>query len=141
MKDTTVQILLVEDNEVDIEAVRRAFKKHKIANPVIVARDGLEALKFMRGEAPSELRPPFLVLLDLNLPRMSGLEFLEAVRDDERLSSTIVFVLTTSKSDEDKTASYGKHVAGYMVKDNVGEDFMKLVTMLGSYWRVIEFPD
>ncbi len=141
MIDKTVRILLVEDDEIDVMGIRRAFKKLKIANPISVASNGLEALHMLRGENGHErLVKPYMVLLDLNLPRLNGIEFLTELRRDPELKSTIVFVLTTSKDEEDRGAAYDLNVAGYMVKSEIGRDFMKLVSMLDHYWRVIEFP-
>jgi CheY-like chemotaxis protein len=137
----TVQVLLVEDNEVDVEAIQRAFAKQKIANPICVARDGLEALGVLRAPpSAGGVERPVLVLLDLNLPRMNGIEFLRELRSDDSLRKTIVFVLTTSRSDEDKLASYQLNVAGYMVKSDVGQGFLRLIELLDHYWRVVEFP-
>lgn len=137
----TVHILLVEDDEIDVMGVQRAFKKLKIANPLTVAHNGLEALQILRGEGGREApRKPYMVLLDLNLPRMNGIEFLTELRRDPELHNTIVFVLTTSRDDEDRFAAYEFNVAGYMVKSKIGKDFMELVAMLDHYWRVIEFP-
>lgn len=141
MIDKTVRILLVEDDEIDVMGIQRAFKKLKIANPIIVAQNGLEALQILRGENGREPLPkPYMVLLDLNLPRINGIELLTQMRRDPELKSTIVFVLTTSKDEEDRCAAYDLNVAGYMVKSEIGKDFMKLVSMLDHYWRVIEFP-
>jgi DNA-binding NarL/FixJ family response regulator len=137
MREHTVQVLLIEDNEVDVEGIRRAFEKHRIANPIIVARDGRAGLDALRS---GQVRKPYVILLDLNLPRMNGLEFLEELRRDSELSDSVVFVLTTSKRDEDKVAAYHCHVAGYMVKSEVGQSFMKLVNMLGAYWRIVQLP-
>ena len=137
MRDQTVQVLLIEDNEVDIEAVRRAFDKHRIANPMLVARDGRAGLDALRS---GQIRRPYVILLDLNLPRLSGLEFLRELRGDPRLGDSVVFVLTTSKRDEDKVSAYRHHVAGYMVKGEVGEGFLRLVDMLGAYWRIVQLP-
>jgi CheY-like chemotaxis protein len=136
MRDT-VQVLLIEDNEVDIEAVRRAFAKHRIANPIVVARDGRAGLDALRS---GRVRRPYVILLDLNLPRLNGLEFLEELRTDPRLGDSVVFVLTTSNRDDDKVAAYQSHVAGYMVKSEVGEGFLRLVDMLGAYWRIVQLP-
>ena len=141
MTDKTVNILLLEDDEIDAEAVKRAFKKHKIANPLTVARDGLEALDYLKGENGKEkIAEPLLCLVDINMPRMNGIEFLQAIRADEAHNKTIAFILTTSKSDEDKMMAYDLNVAGYLVKSNVGKDFLKMIEMLDHYWRVIEFP-
>lgn len=136
----TVHVLLVEDNEVDVEAVCRAFVKHKIANPIRVASNGVEALRILRGEGCAPLPRPYLILLDINLPRMNGLELLREIRADQRLCEAVVFVLTTSQSDEDKTASYGFNVAGYIVKSDVGAGFIRLVELLDRYWRIVELP-
>lgn len=137
----TVNVLLVEDNDVDIAGVRRAFVRHKIANPIVVAKDGLQALDILRGTSSgAPLGRPYLILLDLNLPRMSGIELLEALRRDPMLKDSIVFVLTTSESNEDKLASYDFNIAGYMVKSAIGEGFIRLVELLDSYWRIVEFP-
>ncbi len=137
MRKETVQVLLVEDNEVDVEAVRRAFDQHRISNPLLVARDGYAALEALRT---GHVRRPYVILLDLNLPRMGGLELLEKLRSDPELSDSVVFVLTTSKRDEDKVASYHHHIAGYIVKGDVGAGFMDLMNLLGAYWRVVELP-
>lgn len=137
-----VTVLLVEDNEVDREAVQRAFAEQRIANPVVEAVDGVEALEILRGTGGrAPLARPYLVLLDLNLPRMDGIELLRTLRNDPQLSDSIVFVLTTSKSDEDKTAAYRANVAGYIVKGEVGRGFMRLVDLLDHYWKIVEFPE
>ncbi|QDU10870.1 response regulator [Gimesia aquarii] len=141
MPGNTVTILLVEDDEVDAEAIDRAFKKARIANPIILAKDGIEAIEILRGsKSQLKLENPFLILLDLNMPRMNGIEFLEEIRSDESLNKSIVFVLTTSEDDRDILTAYDKHVAGYMVKSRAGEDFLELINMLEHYWRIIEFP-
>jgi CheY-like chemotaxis protein len=141
MGGRTVNVLLVEDNIVDQEGILRAFRLHRIANPVHIAVDGAEALALLRGEdGRPKLPRPFLVLLDLNLPRMTGIEFLKSRRADPELRDAIVFVLTTSKRDEDRVASYDLNVAGYMVKGDVGAGFLRLVEMLEHFWRIVEFP-
>ena len=137
----TVSVLLVEDNEVDREAVRRAFLRHRIANPIHVAIDGVEALDLLRGTNGKERLPrPYLILLDINMPRMSGIELLRELRADPDLHDSIVFVLTTSKSDEDKIAAYGANIAGYIIKSDVGAGFVGLVGLLDHYWKIVEFP-
>ncbi len=114
MSDNVLNILLVEDDEVDVMNIRRAFKKGNIANPLYVAGNGLEALEMLRREQiPSSRR---LVLLDLNMPRMKGIEFLRALRADPELSPTPVVVLTTSDAGRDKVEAYNLHVAGYLLK-------------------------
>ena len=138
---STVNVLLVEDDEIDAEAIRRAFEKARIANPLHHVVDGVAALKRLRGEdGQPPLGRPYIILLDLNMPRMSGIEFLETLRDSADLMDSVVFILTTSDDDRDKVAAYERHVAGYMVKSKAGEDFIKLIGMLNHYWRVIEMP-
>ncbi len=142
MPGRTVTVLLVEDNEVDREGVRRAFLRHKIANPIIDAVDGVSALEILRGTgARGRIARPYIILLDINLPRMNGIELLKEIRADGELRDSVVFILTTSRSDEDKMASYDLNVAGYMVKSDVGAGFIKLITLLNHYWRVVELPE
>lgn len=139
MKPERVRILLVEDDEVDVMGIRRAFDRNGIDCELHVARDGYEALALMR-QADSVLRWPYIVLLDLNMPRMSGQEFLDAVRADEELCHAIVFVLTTSDNPRDIELAYAKNVAGYVVKTSLDEDMGELVRLLEPYWRMVEFP-
>lgn len=136
-----VQILLVEDDEIDAMAVTRALGEYHVSNPIIVAKDGLEALDYLRGEngKPRVLRPN-LVLLDINMPRMNGIEFLEVLRSDPVLSDTVVFVLTTSNHEEDITAAYRQNIAGYMTKQDAGRDFLSLFRMLTEYWSIVILP-
>lgn len=132
-----INILLVEDDDIDAQGIKRAFKKQKITNPVTRARNGLEALEKLRS---GELSKPRIVLLDIQMPKMNGLEFLKAIRDDEELKDTVVFVLTTSKSEEDMVAAYKKSIAGYIVKTELDTSFEQLIQLLRSYWRAIELP-
>jgi CheY-like chemotaxis protein len=142
MMDHTVTILLVDDDKVDTMAVRRSFRDLKIANPVVEARNGIEALERLRGESGCiKVKPPCLVLLDLNMPRMGGIEFLTELRDDPLLRRTLVFVMTTSAAEEDRLRAYDKNVAGYVLKHRLGQSFLDSINMLQFYWRVIEFPD
>lgn len=136
-----VKILLVEDDEVDVMRVQRGFHQLRIANEIIRARDGIEALEILRGAgSQARIETPYLILLDINLPRMTGLEFLAALRADEELKVTVVFVLTTSKNDEDRLEAYRHNVAGFMLKDEAGREFVKAMEMLECYWRVVELP-
>ncbi len=140
-QERPVTVFLVDDDDVDVKAVRRAFRKAKIANPIMVARDGLEALAMLRGEQGHEQVPrPFIIILDLNMPAMNGLEFLTELRKDPELHNAVVFVLTTSKADEDRAASYDKNVAGYIVKSDVGDGFLNVINLLDCYWRVVLLP-
>lgn len=137
MRDV-VNILVVEDDEIDVEALKRLFAKRDIKNPVYYAANGIEALDIMRGEnTKAKVPKPFIVLLDINMPMMNGIEMLRELRADETLRDTIVFVLTTSPRDEDKTTSYQLNVAGYFLKKDVKE----LVNLLSLYWQLNEFPE
>lgn len=136
-----VNILLIDDDDVDAIAVERGFRSLKIANPVIRAKNGEQALEILRGtEGREALARPYIILLDLNMPIMSGLEFLHYVREDTTLKDAIIFVLTTSEADEDRVAAYNENVAGYIVKSNVQNDFTKVIEMLDNYWRVVLLP-
>jgi CheY-like chemotaxis protein len=132
-----VSILLVEDDDVDAIGIQRALKKIRIANPFHRARDGIEGLEMLRN---NDVSSPYIILLDLNMPRMNGLEMLDELRHDEILSDSVVFVLTTSKDDQDKTAAYKQHIAGYIVKSKLDTDFSELLKLLECYWRIVELP-
>ena len=137
-----VNLLLVDDDEVDIQGMKRAFAKSRIGNPITVARDGIEALEFLRGEnGRPKLAKPHLILLDLNMPRMNGLEFLQAIRADEDLKNSIVFMITTSKAEEDRARAYDQHVAGYIVKQDPANTFMQAVALMEHYWKIVEFHE
>jgi len=142
MTGNTLTILLVDDDKVDVMAVKRSFRELKIANPIIEAHNGIEALDRLRGQNGREKVPsPCLVLLDLNMPRMGGIEFLDQLRCDEALRSTLVFVMTTSGAEEDRARAYDMNVAGYVLKHRPGQSFLEAISMLEHYWRVIEFPN
>lgn len=132
-----VSILIVDDDEVDVESFRRTFKKLKIANPIYRARDGVEALEMLRS---NNIPGPYIILLDINMPRMNGLEFLQQLRNDLELTSSVVFILTTSVAEEDIFAAYRLHVAGYIPKQEMDSQFMAVVGFLDHYWRVVELP-
>lgn len=131
----TVNILLVEDDHIDAKAFLRAMQNLKIGNPVTLASDGVEG-----WEALQAMERPNMVILDINMPRMTGLELLRKIRADKHLHDTIVFMLTTSNDDEDKFDAYDLNVAGYMLKSDMGNSFVKAVTLVENYWKVVEFP-
>lgn len=137
-----VNILLVEDDDIDVKNLKRCFQTLKIANPLYEAKDGIQALEMLRGTKESPPIPkPWLVLLDLNMPRMNGLEFLKELRSDPDLRRTVVFVMTTSSAEEDRVGAYNYNVAGYVLKQSPGQTFIDAVTMLEHYWRIVELPD
>lgn len=136
-----VSLLLIEDDEVDIAAVRRALAVLKIINPLHIAHDGIEALELLRGENGQDKLPkPYVIVLDLNMPRMDGLEFLEEIRADEALKDAIIFIMTTSRDEADKRAAYSQHVAGYIVKEDPIGTFRQAINLLDHYWRLVELP-
>jgi CheY-like chemotaxis protein len=137
----SVTFLLVDDDEVDVQAMQRPFRRVRLANDMVVARDGIEALDTLRGNGRPPLERPFIVLLDLNMPRMGGIEFLEVMRADAELADTVIFVLTTSAEEIDRVAAYRNHVAGYIVKPDLsGDGLLKAIDMLDRYWRVVALP-
>jgi CheY-like chemotaxis protein len=141
MKVAEVSILLVEDDEVDVRAVQRALRDLKILNPLTVATDGIDALDILRGQNGRErLKSPYLILLDLNMPRMGGIEFLDELRRDSELTRSLVFVMTTSGDEEDRFRAYDRHVAGYMLKHSPARTFIEAISTLEHYWRIIELP-
>jgi len=139
MDEKLLHVLLVDDDEVDVMNVQRAFKKNNISNPLHVANNGLEALNMLHGAAAIP-GPRRLILLDLNMPKMSGLEFLRAIREDPALRSLTVVVLTTSDDERDRIEAYNLNVAGYIVKPVTFTAFVEAMATLNKYWTINEFP-
>lgn len=138
MNDRALHILLVEDDDVDVMNVRRAFHRNNITNPIHVASNGLEALHLLRsGQVPADRR---LILLDLNMPKMNGIEFLRELRADPQLSHVPVVVLTTSNDERDKVDAYNLNVAGYLLKPVTFGNFVDLMAALNKYWTLVELP-
>lgn len=141
MMDERYSILLVDDDEVDVMNVKRAFRRLKISAPLHVAGNGLEALSLLRGDGVEKLSPvPNIILLDINMPRMNGIEFLRELRADPELRSISVFVLTTSNEAADRRAAYELNVAGYILKPVEPEKFMEAITTLKAFWALNEQP-
>ena len=137
-EERVLNILLVEDDAIDVMNVTRAFAKNHITNPLFIAGDGLEALAKLRsGDIPRGRR---IILLDLNLPRMNGIEFLRELRKDPQLAATPVVVLTTSNDDRDRLDAYQLNVAGYLLKPVTFGAFCELMTALNKYWTLVEMP-
>ena len=137
----SLNILLVEDDDVAAESVMRSLKQTGVAFPVVWVEDGVAALAVLRGQDPARrVRRPLVTLLDLNMPRMNGFEFLQALRADQALTDDIVFVLTTSDADTDRMRAYHEHVAGYMVKAAVGPQFSRLAQLLMDYQSSVRWP-
>jgi CheY-like chemotaxis protein len=128
MIDENAGILLIEDDRVDVMTVQRALKKYAIRNPLHVARTATDALAMLRGEAGPRIDPPpALILLDLNLPRMSGIEFLRELREDPRLRDLSVIVLTSSNEPTDRAAAFRYEVEDYIVKPHSFDEFAQAV--------------
>lgn len=135
LQSRDTNILIVEDDDVDVEVLDRLFKRNNVESLVHRASNGVEALDILRGNT-SGLNRPFIILLDINMPLMNGIETLKIIRGDKNLKDSIVFMLTTSPREKDKEAAYELHVAGYFLKDNVKE----LVNLINNYCRINEFP-
>jgi CheY-like chemotaxis protein len=132
-----VKILLVEDDEIDAEALSRELKKQNISNQVHRAASGIDALEMLRGENQRQkLEPPYVMLVDINMPRMNGLEFLKEVRKDHALRESIAFILTTSSREADVAQAYELNAAGYFLKNQMN----KLIDMLNVYRHINNFP-
>ena len=141
MNALPVTILLVEDDDVDALTVERCLKQAKITNTMVRANDGIEALEMLRGtHASIRLEAPYLLLVDIRMPRLDGIGLINEIRRDPQLTRTVIFVLTTSDADRDKMAAYDAHVAGYIVKTGSSDQFLTLATMLNYYLVIVEPP-
>ena len=141
---TNKVILLVEDNEDDIELTTMAFGRAKIANPLVVARDGVEALEYLFGDGKYAGRDPIdlpvVVLLDLKLPRLGGLEVLKRIREDARTKRVPVVVLTTSNEQQDLATAGDLHANSYVRKPVDFDNFVAAARQIGLYWTVLNEP-
>jgi CheY-like chemotaxis protein len=142
MDNKQTSILLIDDDEVDVMTVKRAFQKNNITNPLYVATTGFEALALLQGNDLPKLLPRQrrLILLDLNMPKMSGIEFLRELRADPELRVLPVIVLTTSNEDKDKVEAYNLNVAGYIIKPITFAKFVEAMATLNKYWSLNEMP-
>ena len=137
----TVNLLLVDDDKVDLIGLQRAFKKLGLCHPIHIAKDGVEALHLLRGsDSTSPIPKPHLIVLDLNMPRMNGIEFLKEIRHDTALSDAVVFVLTTSSDRNDVKCAYDQHVSGYIVKSGRDHSFAEVANLIGRYCDIVSFP-
>jgi CheY-like chemotaxis protein len=136
-----IHFLLVEDDDVEVMAVERAFRTRGFCQSLTVVRDGRAALAALRGEGGQRPLPrPYIILLDLNLPAMSGLEFLRELRRDTAHRSAVVFVLSTSNAEPDRRGAYDQNVAGYVPKSEVGHDFAAMADLLQCYCSLVRLP-
>jgi len=134
-------IVLVEDDDIDAEVVKRNLAQAKIINPLVRATDGVDALELLRGQGGRDrIKPPYLLLVDIQMPRMDGIALIREIRADPLLTRTVIFVLTTSDDDRDKMAAYDQHIAGYVLKSNTKEELLPLTAMLDYYLLIVEPP-
>jgi hypothetical protein len=135
------KFLIVDDDKVSVMAMQRAMRKLKIVNDTEVCVDGQDALEFLKRISTGSIGlPPYIVMLDLNMPRMGGLEFLDAIRADPALAQVVVFVFSTSDTPDDVRSAYSRNIAGYIVKENPSETFAAALDMLEAYGRIVELP-
>jgi len=137
MKISNTPLLLVEDDQVDVMTIRRALREIHVVNPVIHVENGEEALNYLRDPANER---PCIILLDLNMPIMNGLEFLKAAKQDPELRRFPVIVLTTSEEQQDKVNSFDLGVAGYMAKPVDYRQFVEVMRSIDLYWTISEMP-
>jgi two-component system response regulator len=142
MRPEDIKILLIEDNPDDVELTLRAFKKHNLANHITVARDGEEALDiiFQRGKEVSGRLKPDLILLDLKLPKIDGMEVLKQIKKNSETKVIPVIILTSSKEENDLAESYLLGANSYIRKPVNFENFTGVVMQLGLYWLLINEP-
>lgn len=141
MTNAKLDILVIDDDDITAEIVERALCKVDGQFNIVAAADGQEGLDTLRGLSASEIRRPNLILLDLNMPRMNGFEFLDAIRNDDTLCDNVIFILTTSDAGADRSRAYHEQVAGYMVKSKVGPQFAHLANLLSNYHSTVHLPD
>ena len=136
INNNEINFLVIEDNELDVEKLQRCFNQLRITNPLFVASDGVEGLEKLRsGEVPA----PFIILLDLNMPRMNGLEFLAELRADPELADAVVYILTTSDHHRDIAGAHAHNVAGYIVKPLTREELSKSMEKMNAFWQICEY--
>lgn len=138
MKAEKLRVLLVDDDRIDVMSIKRALQKSRTDIPVFNARNGQEALDKLRE---GNLGNPLLILLDINMPVMNGIEFLKHLRSDQQLSHIPVIILTTSDEARDITNAYDLHAAGYIVKPLHFDDMEEVVKQIVAYWAACELPD
>jgi CheY-like chemotaxis protein len=137
VKITNKPILLVEDDKVDTMTVKRALKEIHVTNPLVHVENGEEAVNYLRD---SQREKPCIMLLDLNMPIMNGIEFLQVVKHDDQLKRIPVVVLTTSEEQQDKVSSFNLGVAGYMAKPVDYRQFVEVMRSIDAYWTISEMP-
>jgi len=145
MEHRVFTVLMAEDNEHDILATKRAWKKYNIANPLYIVNDGEECLDYLyrkgKYKDPALSPRPGLVLLDINMPKLDGLSALKKIREDENFAKLPVMILTTSKAEEDKLEGYGLNITAYIVKPVGFDNFAEAVRAINVFWELVEKPE
>jgi CheY-like chemotaxis protein len=136
----TINVLVVDDDDVTSELVERSLRKCDVPYRIIAAADGHEGLDLLLGRTGVALTRPLIVLLDLNMPRMNGFEFLDAVRSNPEIDDTVIFVLTTSAADNDRSRAYHGQISGFMTKSALGPQFTRLAQLLCGFAKVVHLP-
>ena len=131
-------VLLVEDDEVDAMSVKRAFQHLHIMNELVIAKNGEEAIEYLRNKGNAR---PQIVLLDLNMPKMNGIEFMKIVKADDALKKIPVVILTTSQAEQDRVETFSLGAAGYVAKPMNHNDFIGIMDKIHQYWEMTLFPD
>ncbi|HWU02243.1 MAG TPA: response regulator [Novosphingobium sp.] len=137
----SIDLLVVDDDDITVEMVERFQGKARSNFRVIPASDGREALDILEGRSQKQVQRPFIVLLDLNMPRMNGFEFLKLVREESDWGDAVVFVLSTSDSEQDLQQAYRRNVAGYMIKSGGSQKFGQLLDLLDDYASSVRLPE
>jgi CheY-like chemotaxis protein len=132
-----ITLFLIEDDDIDAMSIQREFKRRHISSPIIRAKDGVEAFELL---ALGKIKRPFVILLDLQMPRMNGLEFLTTLRKDSDYKNSVVFVLTTSQDEKDIFNSYQSNIAGYFIKDEIDDGLISIVDIFDAYRKVVYLP-
>lgn len=136
-----VQYLVVDDDTVSVMSIERAVKKLGLSSSLRIASNGEEAFDILRGtNGVEKILPPFVIILDLKMPRMGGHQFMDALRADEHLKNAVVFVLSTSEAPEDIERAYANNVAGYVIKDNAFDTFRQTISMIDLYANTVVLP-
>ena len=137
-----MNILLIEDSDLDVEILKRGLRKMGASGSLVRARDGLEALDILTADVNARSLPrPYVILLDINMPRMNGHEFLEVLRRTEPIKDAQVFVFTTSDSKKDVGRAYQNNASGYIVKPNSSSELSNILESLQRFWSICEYAD
>ena len=141
MNNNSLSICLVDDDFGDAKAVIRNFNKQQSLIQIVRATDGIDALKVMQGEDPErQLSRPFIAFIDINMPRMNGLELIKKIRETKGIENTVIFVLSTSNRQEDIKEAYKNNISGYLVKGSTTDLYPKMVELAEIYQHIVTFP-